>query len=85
MRTTLILTDIADTARRNKCKVMLSLYVSLFTDAINVHVSDALDQEKNTAAVFQRLPFHYLEISKILFVHAKEAFGTDLLKVSRSQ
>lgn len=35
------------------------------------------------AAVFQILPFHYLEISKILLVHAKEAFGSDLLKVIR--
>ena len=47
------------------------------------HASEALDQEKNTAAVFHRLPFHYLEISRILFLHAKEAFGTELLKVSR--
>lgn len=46
--------------------------------------AEALDQEKITAAVFQRLPFHYLEISKILFMHAKEAFGADLLKVCAS-
>ncbi|CAL8469284.1 g8825 [Coccomyxa elongata] len=61
--------------KRNNCRILQPEWLN--TEALQ----DALDQEKNTAAVFQRLPFHYLEISKILFVHAKEAFGTDLLKV----
>lgn len=43
--------------------------------------ADALEEEKSTAAVFQRLPFHHLEVAKLLFVHAKEAAGRDMLKV----
>ena len=31
--------------------------------------------------MFQRLPFHHLEIAKLLFVNAKEAAGRDMLKV----
>ena len=41
-----------------------------------------LDEEKSTAAVFQPVPFHYLEIAKVLFAEAKDCFGADMLKVS---
>jgi len=40
-----------------------------------------LDEEKSTAAVFQPVPFHYLEIAKVLFAEAKDCFGADMLKV----
>ena len=46
--------------------------------------AEALEEEKNTAAVFQRLPFHYLEIAKLLFTNAKESIGTEFLKVTRT-
>ena len=41
-----------------------------------------MEEEKDTAAVFQRLPFHYLEIAKLLLVNAKEAVGADMLRVA---
>ena len=44
--------------------------------------AEALEEEKNTAAVFQRLPFHYLEIAKLLFTNAKESIGIEFLKVT---
>lgn len=40
-----------------------------------------LDEERSTAAVFQPVPFHYLEIAKVLFAETKECFGADMLKV----
>ncbi|EIE21712.1 GINS complex, Psf2 component [Coccomyxa subellipsoidea C-169] len=61
--------------KRNNCRILQPDWLNTET------LQEALDQEKNTAAVFHRLPFHYLEISRILFLHAKEAFGSNLLKV----
>ncbi len=31
--------------------------------------------------MFQPVPFHYLEIAKVLFAEAKDCFGADMLKV----
>ena len=46
-----------------------------------VSAAEVLHQEKSTAAVFQPVPFHYLEIAKVLFAEAKACFGPDLVKV----
>lgn len=43
--------------------------------------AEVLHQEKSTAAVFQPVPFHYLETAKVLFAEAKACFGPDLVKV----
>ena len=43
--------------------------------------AEVLQQEKSTAAVFQPVPFHYLETAKVLFAEAKACFGPDLVKV----
>ena len=46
-----------------------------------VSAAEVLHREKSTAAVFQPVPFHYLEIAKVLFAEAKACFGGDLVKV----
>ena len=43
--------------------------------------AEVLHQEKSTAAIFQPVPFHYLESAKVLFAEAKACFGPDLVKV----
>ena len=42
--------------------------------------AELYEQERDTAAVFQELPFHYVEIAHILLRHAKDCFS-DLYKV----
>ena len=43
-------------------------------------LADIYDRERDTAAVFQELPFHYIEIAYLLLRHAKDCFP-DLYKV----
>lgn len=43
-------------------------------------LQELYDQERDTAAVFQELPFHYIEIAHLLLRHAKDCFS-ELYKV----
>ena len=40
-----------------------------------------LELERSTADVFQPLPFHFIEITHLLFVNARDTFGDDAYKV----
>ena len=42
--------------------------------------ADILEKERETAAVFQELPFHYVEIAHVLLRHARDCFE-DLYRV----
>lgn len=37
--------------------------------------AELYDQERDTAAVFQELPFYYIEIAHLLVRHAKDCFS----------
>eukprot|EP00955_Chlamydomonas_euryale_P095272 364927-Chlamydomonas_euryale.AAC.16 len=43
-------------------------------------LTELLDEEKSTTQKFQDLPFYYVEIAKLLFQNAVEAFGDDYLE-----
>ena len=49
--------------------------------------ADVLAEEQAHEAIFQPLPFHYIEVAHLLLRHAKEAFeeGNDVLYQVRSQ
>lgn len=39
-----------------------------------------LEKERDTAMVFEPLPYHYLEVAHLLFTYAKDSFGADLVQ-----
>lgn len=49
--------------------------------------ADVLAEEQAHEAIFQPLPFHYIEVAHLLLRHAKEAFeeGNDVLYQVSSQ
>ena len=52
-----------------------------FWASINLLYAEVYDQERDSSAVFQELPFYYIEIAHLLLRHAKDCFD-DLYKVA---
>ena len=43
--------------------------------------AELYDEERTTSAVFQPVPYHYIEISRQLLMFAKDSFGANFHKV----
>ena len=47
----------------------------------NACLAELYDQERSMAAIFQPVPYHYIEISRLLLMFAKDSFGSDFHRV----
>ncbi|KAK9840239.1 hypothetical protein WJX74_006059 [Apatococcus lobatus] len=57
--------------RHKKCKIEAPAWMSID------RLQELYDQERSMAAVFQHVPYHYIEISRLLLMFAKDSFGSD--------
>jgi len=58
--------------RRRRCQIVIPDWLKLDK------LEELLDEERRDERVFKELPYHYYEISQILFQEAKDDFGGDL-------
>lgn len=57
--------------RHKKCKIEAPAWMSID------RLQELYDQERSMAAIFQPVPYHYIEISRLLLMFAKDSFGSD--------
>jgi GINS complex subunit 2 len=62
--------------KRNKCTILPPQWLD------KTKLSAMLLEEKSATQFFQPLPLYYVEISKVLFQSAVEAFGEDYMEVT---
>ncbi len=62
--------------KRNKCTILVPHWLEA------VRLSRMLHEEKSATQFFQPLPFYYVEISKLLFQNAVDAFGESYMEAS---
>mmetsp|Transcript_39866 Transcript_39866/g.66870 ORF Transcript_39866/g.66870 Transcript_39866/m.66870 type:complete len:215 (-) Transcript_39866:98-742(-) len=58
--------------RRKRCQIAIPEWLKLDK------LEELLDEERRDEHVFKELPYHYYEISSVLFQEAKDDFGGDL-------
>ncbi|KAK9822624.1 hypothetical protein WJX81_000075 [Elliptochloris bilobata] len=61
--------------KRRKCRINPPAWMAA------AQLEAVLEGERNRPEKFQALPFHYQEVAHLLFTHAKDSFGGDLVQV----
>ena len=70
----------ADLTYASPCLLNL---IHVVWNGLSCYSADILEKERENAAVFQELPFHYNEVAHLLLRHARDCFE-DLYRVSYS-